>query len=406
MHRRLSGIVDRPGRDSPAFHLGTRLTMPCECHRPGSWIVLLLLFASSCRRDPSPLPPSAETSPTGSPAAGNTPLPAETDPARILPSELRQRLGISEEHSRFERVGGRIEFAYFERSGVQDLKPMQGIRLRGLEMASERVADLSPLASNRLERLFLVETDVSDLSPFRGSPIELLVLERSPIQDISPVISPALQQAQLVELPLEDLAPLAIARPSYLWIEKTQVRDLSPLADLAPPRLGIKDSPVADLSPLRGKTFDELNLSGTAVQDLEPVRTMRLGILWLRGTPVTDLSPLAAAQLTSLDVQDTPVADLRPLAAATTLQRLNIAGTQVTDLSPILGLPLTRLIFTPSRITVGMDQLRQMTTLRELDVQFEPDQRAAWTPREFWTRYDAGEFRSSDASREPNDDQN
>jgi Leucine-rich repeat (LRR) protein len=122
---------------------------------------------------------------------------------------------------------------------------------------------------------------------------------------------------------------------------------------------------------------------------------MRLGILWLRGTPVTDLGPVAAAQLTSLDVQDTPVSDLRPLAAATTLQRLNIAGTQVTDLSPIVGLPLTRLIFTPSRITVGMDQLRQMTTLRELDVQFEPDQRAPLTPREFWTRYDAGEFRAT-----------
>ena len=128
---------------------------------------------------------------------------------------------------------------------------------------------------------------------------------------------------------------------------------------------------------------------------------MRLGILWLRRTKVTDLRPVAASELTSLDVQDSPVADLGPLASASTLQRLNIAGTEVTDLTPILGLPLTRLIFTPGRITKGLDGLRQMTSLRELDVQFEPDQRPAYSPSEFWARYDAGEFRSETADAAP-----
>jgi hypothetical protein len=76
------------------------------------------------------------------------------------------------------------------------------------------------------------------------------------------------------------------------------------------------------------------------------------------------------------------------------LQRLNIAGSKVTDVSPIAGLPLTRLILTPQNISAGLDKVRQMTTLRELDLQYEPDTQRTMSPDEFWARYDAGEFHS------------
>jgi len=108
---------------------------------------------------------------------------------------------------------------------------------------------------------------------------------------------------------------------------------------------------------------------------------------------VTDLSPLLGTELQSLDVQETPVVDLSPLAGLSSLQRLNIAGSKVTDVTPIVGLPLTRLILTPHLITTGLDQVRQMTSLQELDVMFEPERHRTLTPEQFWALYDAGEFK-------------
>ncbi len=103
--------------------------------------------------------------------------------------------------------------------------------------------------------------------------------------------------------------------------------------------------------------------------------------------------------ITSLDVQETPVSDLSPLKELRSLERLNIAGSNVTDLRPLAGLRLTRLIFTPSRITAGLDVVRNMNTLTQLDTAFEPDVRPAWSPEEFWRRFDAGELSAETQSR-------
>jgi Leucine-rich repeat (LRR) protein len=156
--------------------------------------------------------------------------------------------------------------------------------------------------------------------------------------------------------------------------------------------LRMEHCPVADISALAGKSFTELSLFDTKVTDIGVLRTMpSLGTLWLRETQVTDLSPLSDVSLVSLDIQDTPVSDLLPLTGKQSLQRLNMAGTQVTDLRPLSGLQLTRLIFTPGRIENGIDIVREMKSLRELDVQFE-DASKVLGPEEFWKKYDAGEF--------------
>jgi Leucine-rich repeat (LRR) protein len=155
-------------------------------------------------------------------------------------------------------------------------------------------------------------------------------------------------------------------------------------------KLWLKGCPVSDVGALAGKALSELSLTDTQVESIDFCRTVpSLGILWLRGTRVADLSPLRNVEISSLDVQDTPVANLAPLAGKVGLQRLNIAGTQVTDLRPLTGLPLTRLIFSPEKITEGMDAVRGMTTLRQLDVQFDdPDH--VLSPEEFWRKFDAG----------------
>ena len=51
---------------------------------------------------------------------------------------------------------------------------------------------------------------------------------------------------------------------------------------------------------------------------------------------------------------------------------------------------LTRLLFTPAKIAKGLDVVRAMNSLTELDVTFRDPQRLA--PAEFWQRYEAGEF--------------
>lgn len=347
--------------------------------------------------------PSAKAAPTD-PTSGSADVATSTltaaeqaDASSLAPSELRKRLGLSDQQAQFERVGGRIAGISLVDSGLTTLDGLRGIVPRFLEIRNARVSDLTPLASRKLERLILIDTDIADLAPFAGSPLETLGLDRCPIRDLRPVTSGALKQVELLNLPLEDLSPLSAAHLEYLWIERTQVRDLSPLKDSRLAKLHIKDSPVADLSPLSGRAFEELDLSGTAVVDLEPVSSMRLGILWLRGTKVVDLSPLATTELVSLDVQGTPVSNLQPLAALSTLQRLNIADTQVTDLTPLATMTLTRLIFTPGRIAKGLDVVRGMPSLQELDVQFEPDSRQAYSPSEFWRRYDAGEFKADES---------
>ena len=76
------------------------------------------------------------------------------------------------------------------------------------------------------------------------------------------------------------------------------------------------------------------------------------------------------------------------------LKRLNIAGTKVTDLTPLKNLKLTRLIFTPNRIRQGLDVVRTLSTLQELDVIFREPRRLQ--PTAFWAKYDAGEFNKTE----------
>ena len=106
-----------------------------------------------------------------------------------------------------------------------------------------------------------------------------------------------------------------------------------------------------------------------------------------------DLAPIAEHGLVSLDVQGSAINDLSSLVKMTSLKRLNISQTDVTDLTPLAGLELSRLIFSPEKITKGIEAVRNMASLQELDTSFEGNSRPM-SPSEFWERYDAGEFKA------------
>ena len=199
---------------------------------------------------------------------------------------------------------------------------------------------------------------IEDISPLAGLPLRGLDLARCHITDIS-----ALRGAPLMELYLED----------------TGVEDIGPLAGMPLVKLYLSNSPVEDLGPLKDcGSLKDLNLVGTKVSDLGPLKGMGIEMLWLTDCPVSDISPLQTVRLVSVTLANTKVSDLGPLKGHPTLQRLHIAGTEVTDLSALQWLQLTRLIFTPNRIKTGIEYARGMAGLTEIGTDFEsrmpPDQ--------------------------------
>ena len=72
--------------------------------------------------------------------------------------------------------------------------------------------------------------------------------------------------------------------------------------------------------------------------------------------------------------------------------RLNMTGSEVTDLTPLKGMPLQRLIFTPSKITKGIEVIRDSPTLQGIGTDFDNVKAAA----EFWQEYDAGKFKKQE----------
>jgi len=290
--------------------------------------VLMSLLVAGCGMDDSrDVPPASNAS-----APPVQTAPALPDDGGMTVSELQRELkkknpGYSGQ-GKFRKAGGEIRLADLSFSGVTDISPLKGLPLERLDLRGLEISDISPLEGMPLRELFLEQTKVTDLSPLKGAPLRVLYLNDTPVKDISP----------------------------------------------------LADCPLV-----------QLNLTGTQVADISPVRSLPLGTLWIGKTKVTDLSPLADKHLESLDVQDTAVADLSPLADMTTLRRLNIVGSQVTDLTPLAKLNLTRLLFTPSRIKKGLEIVRAMQSLRELDVEFREPRRLS--PAEFWKRYEAGELR-------------
>ena len=84
--------------------------------------------------------------------------------------------------------------------------------------------------------------------------------------------------------------------------------------------------------------------------------------------------------------------DLTPISEMKSLQRLNIARSAVTDVTPLKDLKLERIIFTPEKITKGLDVLRKMDSLTAMHTHFAPPNERFLTPAEFWEAYDDGKL--------------
>ncbi len=229
-----------------------------------------------------------------------------------------------------------------------------------------------------------------------GQRIMVVGINDPAIKDISPLAGMPLVMLDLAQCQVTDVGPLKDMRLEECYLEGNPVRDISVLRGMPLVKFYASNTKIDDIGPLKGARFlQELNLIETAVADLEPLRGMpQLQMLWLTGCPVSDVGPLKdVPSLVSVTLAGTRVSDLGPFRNHP-LQRLHIAGTQVTDLSPLEAMRLTRLIFTPGKITKGIEFAREMPTLREIDVAFPPPGGGRpMSPAMFWEKYDAGGFK-------------
>jgi Leucine-rich repeat (LRR) protein len=225
---------------------------------------------------------------------------------------------------------------------------------------------------------------------YLGDEVAQLVLAGTKVTDLSPLRGLRLQVLDVSDTQVADLAPIAGMPLKQLFIEGTNVADLSPLAGMRLEQIYLGRTKVTSLEGLRGAPLTMVNLVQTQVRDLSPLRGAPLRSVWLNGTPVSDLSPLAGSPIQSLTIAGTQVADIAPVRNMPSLERLHLADTPVTDLSPVDGLRLTRLVFTPSRITKGLEAARRLPACQEIGTRFDDSGNNLMPPAQFWPALEAG----------------
>ena len=186
-----------------------------------------------------------------------------------------------------------------------------------------------------------------------------------------------------------DLSPLRGMALTSLICRDTSVADLSPLEGMRLTSLDCGDTRVSDLSPLHGMPLANLLCYGTAISNLSPLEESPLTRLNCGATAVSDLSPLKKAKLSSLACHFTRISDLRPLEGMP-LTELQCQSTPVSDLSPLRGMNLSLILFSPERVTRGVDVVRQMPSLKTIGIGLESKEK--FSPGEFWRKYEAGGF--------------
>jgi Leucine-rich repeat (LRR) protein len=194
---------------------------------------------------------------------------------------------------------------------------------------------------------------------------------------------------------LSDLSPLTGMPLTKLALVGINVSDLSPLKGIPLTNLGLSWSmKVADISPLQGMPLESLICPGTAISDLSPLKGMPLTVFSGDFTKVADLSPLEGMKLKSMCCQGTLVSDLSPLRGMP-LSLLRCNGSKVSDLSPLQGMNLNEVGFTPKNITVGLNVIRQMKSVKFIAT----DEHGRLPSAEFWKKYDAGELGKPQSTR-------
>ena len=269
-------------------------------------------------------------------------------------------------------------------------------RLSAAQLDPDRIAAEYVLSLGGAVKIESDDRDIKAANQLPKGPFRLASVNLSSNQKVTDAGLEHLRGLKLTALSLagcrqvRNLSPLkGMPLTSLNFHTCTQIQDLSPLKGMPLTSLNLHDGPqVADLEPLRGMKLTELLLGGNPVRDLSPLKDMPLTHLTLSHCgQIQDLSALKGLSLIHLALDDTKIGDLEPLKGMA-LKSLYINAPNVSDLKPLEGMSLDDVRLTPKNITSGLDVVRNMKSLKVIG----PDHYSGWPAKEFWERYDKGEF--------------
>jgi tetratricopeptide (TPR) repeat protein len=227
--------------------------------------------------------------------------------------------------------------------------------------------------NNSMGDLDLKGVAISDVIPLKGLPLVSLTLEGTQVSDLSPLKGMSLRSLNITGTRVLDLTPLSGMPLISLNIDNMKINDLTPIKSMPLKYLVVSQTPVNDFAPLKNLPLVFLDMHYSRITDLTPLKDMPLRQLNIFGTRVTDLTPIKGMQLTRLDA----------------------GSTRITDLSPLEGAPLMEFFFPASRITNGIEVVRNSKTIKIIGITYGQPMPVA----EFWKKYDAGEFKQENNER-------
>jgi hypothetical protein len=186
----------------------------------------------------------------------------------------------------------------------------------------------------------------------------------------------------LFQTQVSDLSPLTNIPLKYLWLDvapNISDRSLSALHGAKLEALVVNGASVSDLSPLEGMPISLFHLESSRVSDLSVLAPMQLTSCFLRSNRVSNISVLKGKPIRFLTLNESAVTNIAPLRGVP-LERLDLIGSGVRDVEPLRGAPLQKLFFRVEVVTNGIDVIRTLETLTEIN-----EIPAAM----FWAQYDA-----------------
>ncbi len=191
-----------------------------------------------------------------------------------------------------------------EKAGLLALMPADPVSHRREDSLLRR---LHPLPDGTWVLAFNTPA-ISNLPSLKGLPVSRLDLSGSGVTDLSPLQGARVRYLNASRTGIRSLTGLRRVPLRELDLFGTPVADLAGLEGMPLTRLSLSGTSVHDLTPLRGMPLEFLDLNGTPVADLSPLAGMPLKTLKIRGSRVTDLAPLAGVPLEFLVLDTQPVA--------------------------------------------------------------------------------------------------
>lgn len=312
---------------------------------------------------------------------------------------------------------------------VQDLSPLAGMPLENVWIGATEVTDFSPLKGMPLKHLSLFAAQATDLSFLRGMQLETLdlsVVGSGKVTDLGPLKGMQLKSlefhAEMVTTGLDLVRAMkslekingetpeefwrgydaeAPARESLrkaginyrrFWISKDggwtlefygdDIADLSVLKGLPVRSLTLDECEIKDLSPLRDMKITKLNLQSPTLNNLRSLKGAPLTDLVLSSPKIEDLSPLKGMALKKLHLRCPKVTNVSALKGMP-LKTLSILDSNIRDITPLEGAALSFLLLHAERLPKGMEVLRRMKTLEQINYN---------DAESVWEKFDAGDL--------------